>query len=63
MDLDAYESHVLRISELESKIEEDGIYTLALISETVSSFSCPIFYRGLAPHLHHAHAGHTQAAP
>jgi hypothetical protein len=35
MDRDASESHVLRISELESKIEEDGIYTLALISETV----------------------------
>jgi hypothetical protein len=46
MDLDAYESHVLRISELESKIEEDGIYTLALISETVSSFSCPVFLQG-----------------
>jgi hypothetical protein len=35
MDRDTSESHVLRISELESKIEEDGIYTLALISETV----------------------------
>jgi hypothetical protein len=35
MDRDASESHVLPISELDTKIEEDGTYTLALISETV----------------------------
>lgn len=35
MDRDASESHVLRVSELESKLSADGTYTLALISETV----------------------------
>lgn len=35
MDRDTSESHVLRVSELESKLEADGTYTLALISETV----------------------------
>ena len=35
MDREASESHVLRVTELESKLSEDGTYTLALISETV----------------------------
>jgi len=35
MDRDASESHVLRVSELESKLSSDGTYTLALISETI----------------------------
>jgi hypothetical protein len=35
MDRDASESHVLRVEDLDSKLGEDGTYTLALISETV----------------------------
>jgi len=35
MDRDSSESHVLRVSELESKLTEDGDYTLVLMSETV----------------------------
>lgn len=35
MDREASESHVLRVSELESKLTEDGDYTLVLMSETV----------------------------
>lgn len=35
MDRDACESHVIRVSELESKLTDDGTYTLALVSETV----------------------------
>jgi hypothetical protein len=35
MDRDTCESHVLRVSELEAKLTDDGDYTLVLISETV----------------------------
>ena len=35
MDRESSQSHVLRVSELESKLTEDGTYTLVLVSETV----------------------------
>ena len=35
MDRETSESHVLRVTELESKLENDGDYTLVLVSETV----------------------------
>lgn len=35
MDRESSQSHVLRVSELESKLTEDGDYTLVLVSETV----------------------------
>ncbi len=37
--------------------------TLRLVSPTTLHFHVWFSYRGLAPHLHRAHAGHTQSDP
>jgi hypothetical protein len=43
MDRDEAESHVLHVSDMDSKLGEDGEYTLVLVSETVfgSELLCP----------------------